>query len=119
MKIKPSRIVIFDYRIDNDDNREIIAKKFNKALDVHKYKYSAYDYFDEYKFKITNNNEYLCVLEISDAAIHEVEDTISKDIELSDGNKYKFTITFINYNKITNFGSEKYNYYLDLLKSYR
>lgn len=118
MKINPDKIILFDYRIDTKKNREIIAKKFNKILDKSKYHYSTYDYFKNYKFKISKG-EYLCVLEITDVTSREVEDNIIEKIELEDGNKYVFHIMFINYNRLPEQGSDDYYYYLDLLKSYR
>ena len=51
--IKPSRIMMFDYRFDTEDNRKNIAKILNSKLDKEKYKYSTYAYFDNFKFKLS------------------------------------------------------------------
>ena len=116
--IKPSRIMMFDYRFDTDEDKKNIAKILNSKLDKEKYKYSTYAYFDNFKFKLINN-EYLCVLEIFDVTTKDIEDNVEAMIELSDGNLYKFHIMFINYNRLSNQNEEKYKYYLNLLNQYR
>lgn len=116
--IKPSKIIMFDYRFDTEVDKDEIAKAFNEALDKNKYKYSTYAYFDNFKFKLVND-EYLCVLEIFDVASKDIEDSIELRIKMSNGVKYNFHLMFINYNRLSYQTEEKYEYYLNLLNQYR